>query len=66
MSNKICIIDGCNNVLRGHTARGMCKTHYNRFLKYGNPLEPSHWKPKERQKCKADNCNKFCHGSGLG
>lgn len=65
MPNKICTIDGCNNIIRGHSARGMCKTHYDRFLKYGDPLEPSHWRPKPVSYCKVDGCNKRCHGLGF-
>jgi hypothetical protein len=33
---KICSIEGCVNK---HEAKGYCKSHYRRLLKYGNPLE---------------------------
>jgi len=32
---KICSIDGCG---RAHNAKGFCSLHYERFLRYGDPL----------------------------
>lgn len=61
---KICCIEGCTNPVRGHSARGMCRTHYGRFLKYGDPLEPSHWRPKERGACSVEGCNEPHYGKG--
>jgi len=62
---KICCIEGCHNKIVKGPARGMCSTHYNRFLKYGDPLEPSHWRPKERGVCNVEGCNKPHYGRGL-
>lgn len=32
---KLCSIDGCENK---HRSKGFCNTHYQRFLKHGDPL----------------------------
>lgn len=64
MSEKICCIEGCDNALRGHTARGMCKTHYNRFFKYGNPLAKDRRKMRVKNICKVDGCQEICKGQG--
>lgn len=38
MEKKICIIEGCNNQLNSHCAKGLCIKHYQRYLKYGDSL----------------------------
>lgn len=35
MTDRICSIEGCNNV---HASRGWCGTHYSRWKKHGDPL----------------------------
>ena len=35
---RLCDVEGCYNT---HMARGYCRKHYNRYIKYGNALEPS-------------------------
>lgn len=34
---KICNVEGCNNFVGAHGARGMCPSHYNRWRRHGNP-----------------------------
>lgn len=61
----ICIIDGCENEIKGHSARNMCKTHYNRFLLYGDPLAADRRKMRKINTCSVDGCHEKCHGHGL-
>lgn len=35
---KICIVDGCGNNQHPKAAKGMCRKHYDKLLKYGDPL----------------------------
>lgn len=64
MSNKICRIEGCNNLLNSHTAKGLCKTHYRRFLLYGDPLASDRRKMRAKNICSVDGCGNLCHGQG--
>lgn len=33
-----CCIEGCSRIICTHSARGMCRLHYRKFMKYGDPL----------------------------
>ena len=49
-----CKVEGCDNK---HKAKGYCRKHYDKFLKYGDPLFT---KCCEIKKCKVEGCeNKY-------
>lgn len=55
MNQSVCIIEGCNNIVGKHGARGMCQPHYNK------------WRAKNGTKgvCSVDGCNRPALGKGL-
>ena len=56
MSNRTCIIDGCE---RNHNAHGWCMAHYKKWQKYGDPLGEAG--PRERNACSVDNCTRIMY-----
>ena len=58
--NSTCKVSGCSNKVR---TRGFCSNHYNRWLKYGDPL----WKAprKEHPRCSIPGCGKLTNSHGL-
>lgn len=61
---KKCSVVGCD---QKHYAKGYCKKHYRRFLKYGDPLAGGRWykhiKASE-QVCSVDGCNNLVQARG--
>jgi len=52
-----CAVDGCD---KPHDAKGYCNSHYAKFRRYGNPLEPSKMRGKyQGASCLVDTCNEF-------
>lgn len=43
---RTCAVDGCDNK---HSAKGFCRKHYTRFIRYGNTAKRPHWKTKLRE-----------------
>lgn len=54
---KSCLVENC---IKAVFASNYCGQHYQRFKKYGNPLEPMHWagRPTTKLKFKCLNCGK--------
>lgn len=57
MSTKICSVEGCNNIVGKHGAKGMCIKHYRRWQTYGDPLEPSHRRIHKDKPCSTEGCS---------
>lgn len=38
--SAICTVEGCNRLRNGHGARGMCRAHYQRWWRNGEPGSP--------------------------
>lgn len=51
MGKRICLVAGCEEP---HKAKGYCKTHYNRMLRYGRPENVRNWNPGAL--CSVDGC----------
>lgn len=66
MSDKLCRVNGCGNIVGRHGAKGLCSSHYNRLIRHGHPLGggPYHIKNKGLV-CSVDGCNKKAHTHGL-
>lgn len=62
---RVCSVDGCSNIVKGHSARKMCKTHYARFLAYGDPMAPDRRSMRVRNVCSVDGCTQYCVGHGF-
>ena len=56
MSNRTCIIDGCE---RNHNAHGWCLAHNKKWQKYGDPLGEAG--PREHKPCSVDNCTRIMY-----
>lgn len=67
MQNRTCCIDGCPRPAGvPGSARGMCRAHYKRWQKYGDPNEPLRRYPSwDGQQCAADGCDREVYGHGL-
>lgn len=52
-----CLIEGCT---KKPFSKGYCSKHYQRWKKYGNPIEPPHWlgRPNSGKKFNCLICNK--------
>lgn len=51
---EVCSVSGCDKLVH---AKGLCNTHYRRFLKHGNPLKTIVSAPYNGKKCSVDGCN---------
>jgi hypothetical protein len=38
VSERFCVMDGCDRALAPPTAHGLCSPHYQRWLRHGDPL----------------------------
>lgn len=59
-----CEVSECVNV---HSSRGMCRLHYQRWRRYGDPLaeKPAIWKPtKPKIKCVVESCTREARTRG--
>lgn len=61
---KTCTIDGCG---RGHYARDLCRMHYARERRTGDPLlaRKRGAKPKPPRPCSVEGCDKPCRTWGM-
>lgn len=62
---RICKIEGCGKIIKGHSARGLCKNHYRKFLLYGEAEAFDRRKMRARNTCKIDGCERLCNSHGL-
>lgn len=62
---RICKIEGCGKTIKGHSARGLCKNHYRKFLLYGEAEAFDRRKMRTRKTCKIDGCERLCNSHGL-
>ena len=44
---KLCALDGCQRVVCSKSARGLCRPHYRKLMKYGDPLVTKLGRPVE-------------------
>ena len=56
---KNCSINNCN---RKHESKGYCRSHYNKFRRFGDPFYER--KLNVFKKCKLENCNNKVHSLG--
>lgn len=63
MPKGTCTIDGCEKSVR---CRGLCKNHYDRLLKHGDPLGggPDHQPPPDDGMCTIDGCENEHYARG--
>lgn len=59
-ANNVCTVEGCG---RPNAAFKMCKMHWKRWKKYGDPLGKSDWKPT-KNKCSIERCTRSYHANG--
>lgn len=45
MFGDFCNVDGCSREVCRKSAYGMCRPHYRKYLKYGDPLVVKHGRP---------------------
>lgn len=59
MAERTCVIDGCQgDPTQPGTARGMCRAHYTRWQRYGDPLAPVKRRPRPPAGvCSVDGCD---------
>lgn len=62
---KVCKIVGCEKEIKGHSARGLCKNHYRKFLLYGDAEALDRRKMRKRNYCKVENCERVCNSHGF-
>lgn len=58
----LCKVEGCGKNLLTHN---FCSKHYQRYKKYGNPIEPYHWlgRPKSGKNFLCETCQKTFYRS---
>lgn len=62
---RLCKIEGCNREIKGHSARGMCKNHYRKFLLYGDACAADQRKNRGGiRKCIVDGCDRSRNSHG--
>jgi len=59
---NICTIENCRNEVVG---RGLCRKHYMRWKRWGDPAEPDHRSMRPTSLCDAKGCVKPVHSGGL-
>ncbi len=57
-----CTVEECREDVVG---RGLCRKHYMRWQRWGNPEEPDHRSMRDRNRCSVEGCDEQAHGSGL-
>lgn len=62
---RICKIEGCGKAIKGHSARGLCKNHYRKFLLYGEAEAFDRRKMRTRNTCKIAGCERLCNSHGF-
>lgn len=55
---RLCSVDNCSAILY---AKGLCRTHYDRFRVSGTTAKPAY---KQRADCSFDGCKKISHAKG--
>ena len=60
MSERICVIDGCNDPTRSQGAE-WCKKHYHRWYRHGDPLAS---RQRIKGTCSIEGCNKAHSSKG--
>jgi hypothetical protein len=62
MNDRKCSVEGCGG---GARCRGLCGAHYQRWLKYGDPLGSRQPKTGPGTQCSVPGCIKPCRRNGL-
>lgn len=69
MAERTCSVDGCG---RAHAARGLCVTHYNRWVRQGENFDRSPIRSRKNRSgsiglsaCSVAGCDGDAHGQGL-
>lgn len=59
--NQICSVDGCQRTTGGGAARGLCRPHYHRWQRYGDPLAGARFRIRKTPGliCSVEGCDKL-------
>lgn len=60
--SRVCTVDECD---KKHNAKGYCKSHYDRYIKFGDAIAIPKHSSYHDNICSVDDCNEKYYGIGL-